>query len=255
MTEKLLEAKNLHKKFDRGEILKGVSLSVSAGDVIAIVGPSGAGKTTLLRCLNLLERADEGEIVFDRKSYDPVKFTGKEAAGYHKMTGFVFQEYNLFANKTALENVTLGLTSGRGMKKAEAYAIGMEMLKKVGLEEKADRYPLHLSGGQQQRVAIARALAADPKIIFFDEPTSALDPQLTSEVLSVIRKLTGSGITMMIVTHELSFAKEVSTRMIFMEDGNIAEEGSTEEFFAHPENERTRAFLGMAGDGTVKEEL
>ena len=239
----LLELRDLRKSFSGRSVLNGIGFDIDAGDVIAVIGPSGAGKTTLLRCMNMLEAADSGELVFDNRHYDLTLGDRKEIAVLHRQTGFVFQNYNLFSNKTALRNVTLGLTSGRNMPKAEAERIGMEKLSEVGMADMADKYPSMLSGGQQQRVAIARALATDPKIIYFDEPTSALDPELTDEVLSVMKRLAGSGITMVVVTHEMSFAKEASSRMIFMEDGAIVEEAPTEQFFDAPKESRTREFL------------
>ena len=209
----LLQVRDLEKSYDGVKVLRGINLDINTGDVIAVLGPSGAGKTTLLRCMNRLERADSGELVLDGVAYDLTKNDKKEIMQIHARTGFVFQGFNLFSNKTALGNVTLGLTSGRGMKKDEAEEIGMRMLKRVGMDQMASKYPSMLSGGQQQRVAIARALATDPKIIYFDEPTSALDPKLTGEVLAVMKDLAGSGITMMVVTHVLSFAKEAGTRV------------------------------------------
>ena len=222
----LLEVKDIHKSFSGVTILNGVDITVDRGDVIAILGPSGSGKTTLLRCINFAE--------------------------LRKHTGFVFQNYNLFANKTALQNVTLGLTSARKMARDKAEVIGMEMLKRVGMESRASYYPSQLSGGQQQRVAIARALAADPEIIYFDEPTSALDPELIGEVLSVMRDLAASGRTMVVVTHEMSFARDVSSHVIFMEKGKIVEEGPSKEFFDHPKEARTREFLRMESDRSGK---
>ena len=239
----LLEVKGLVKSFDRGTVLKGIDLTVDKGDVMVVLGPSGSGKTTMLRCLNYLETADSGEMVFDGTSYDMSLSSKKDIAKLRKHTGFVFQGYNLFSNKTVLENVTLGLTSGRGMDKKEAAAIAMEKLESVGMSEYAGRYPSQLSGGQQQRVAIARALATDPKIIYFDEPTSALDPELTMEVLDVMRKLAKSGITMVVVTHEMSFAKDVSTKVVFMDGGNIVEAADSKEFFTAPKEARTKEFL------------
>ena len=241
----LLEIRNIHKAFDGVGVLKGVDLTVNKGDVIAILGPSGSGKTTLLRCINYLEKADQGTMVFGGKEYDLAHTSKKDIAAIRRRTGFVFQNYNLFRNKTALQNVTLGLTVVRKINKAEADRIGREMLKRVGMEGKEDSYPIQLSGGQQQRVAIARALAADPEIIYFDEPTSALDPELIGEVLNVMRKLAEEGMTMIVVTHEMSFAKDVSSHVIFMEGGNIVEEGSSKEFFENPKKERTREFLRM----------
>ncbi len=241
----LLEIRNIHKAFDGVGVLKGVDLTVNKGDVIAILGPSGSGKTTLLRCINYLETADQGTMVFGGKEYDLAHTSKKDIAAIRRRTGFVFQNYNLFRNKTALQNVTLGLTVVRKINKAEADRIGREMLKRVGMEGKENSYPIQLSGGQQQRVAIARALAADPEIIYFDEPTSALDPELIGEVLNVMRKLAEEGMTMIVVTHEMSFAKDVSSHVIFMEGGNIVEEGSSKEFFENPKKERTREFLRM----------
>lgn len=241
----VLEIKDIHKSFGSLNVLDGVNLSVHKGDVIAILGPSGSGKTTLLRCINFLETADQGTMVFDEKEYDLASMRKNDIRDIRKKTGFVFQNYNLFANKTALQNVMLGLTSARKMDKKQAEKIGLEMLRKVGMEDRASHYPSQLSGGQQQRVAIARALATNPEIIYFDEPTSALDPELIGEVLNVMRELANEGMTMIVVTHEMSFAKEVSNHVIFMEGGKIIEQGTSKEFFENPKQERTREFLRL----------
>ena len=239
----MLEIQNVQKSFGGNPVLQGVSFSVEQGDVIAIIGPSGSGKTTLLRCLNFLERADGGSIVFDGEAFDLHKISKKDIARLRRKTGFVFQNYNLFANKTALQNVTEGLIVARKMPKEEALRIGRAVLEKVGLSDRCDYYPAQLSGGQQQRVAIARAMATNPEIIYFDEPTSALDPELTGEVLAVMRQLANEGMTMLVVTHEMSFARTVSNKVIFMEDGRIVEAGPSRTFFEEPRQERTRAFL------------
>ena len=240
----VLEIKDIHKSFGSLNVLNGVNLSVHKGDVIAILGPSGSG-TTLLRCINFLETADQGTMLFDEKEYDLASMHKNDIRDIRKKTGFVFQNYNLFANKTALQNVMLGLTSARKMDKKQAEKIGLEMLRKVGMEDRASHYPSQLSGGQQQRVAIARALATNPEIIYFDEPTSALDPELIGEVLNVMRELANEGMTMIVVTHEMSFAKEVSNHVIFMEGGKIIEQGTSKEFFENPKQERTREFLRL----------
>ena len=219
-------------------VLRGVDLTVEKGDVVAILGPSGSGKTTLLRCLNFLETADAGQLVFDGESFDLAHASRADIARLRKKTAFVFQNYNLFRNKTALQNVTEGLIVARKLPKEQADEIGMKMLAKVGLAD-----PHQLSGGQQQRVAIARALAADPEIIYFDEPTSALDPELTGEVLSVMRQLAEEGMTMLVVTHEMGFARNVSSKTVFMENGVVVEQAPSQQFFASPKEERTRAFL------------
>ncbi len=224
-------------------VLRGVDLTVEKGDVVAILGPSGSGKTTLLRCLNFLETADAGQLVFDSESFDLARASRTDIARLRKKTAFVFQNYNLFRNKTALQNVTEGLIVARKLPKEQADEIGMKMLTKVGLADRADYYPRQLSGGQQQRVAIARALAADPEIIYFDEPTSALDPELTGEVLSVMRQLAEEGMTMLVVTHEMGFARNVSSKTVFMENGVVVEQAPSQRFFASPKEERTRAFL------------
>ena len=224
-------------------VLRGVDLTVEKGDVVAILGPSGSGKTTLLRCLNFLETADAGQLVFDGESFDLAHASRADIARLRKKTAFVFQNYNLFRNKTALQNVTEGLIVARKLPKEQAEEIGMKMLAKVGLADRADYYPRQLSGGQQQRVAIARALAADPEIIYFDEPTSALDPELTGEVLSVMRQLAEEGMTMLVVTHEMGFARNVSSKTVFMENGVVVEQAPSQQFFASPKEERTRAFL------------
>ena len=224
-------------------VLRGVDLTVEKGDVVAILGPSGSGKTTLLRCLNFLETADAGQLVFDGESFDLAHASRTDIARLRKKTAFVFQNYNLFRNKTALQNVTEGLIVAHKLSKEQADEIGMKMLAKVGLADRADYYPRQLSGGQQQRVAIARALAADPEIIYFDEPTSALDPELTGEVLSVMRQLAEEGMTMLVVTHEMGFARNVSSKTVFMENGVVVEQAPSQQFFASPKEERTRAFL------------
>lgn len=239
----LLEIKDIHKSFGNLNVLNGIDLTVNKGDVIAILGPSGSGKTTLLRCINCLETADAGTMIFNGKSYDLSNTSKKDVAQLRKYTGFVFQNYNLFANKTALQNVTLGLTVARNVSKEEANVIGMQMLEKVGMKDLATHYPSQLSGGQQQRVAIARALATNPDIIYFDEPTSALDPELIQEVLSVMKTLANEGMTMVVVTHEMAFAKNVSSHVILMEKGKIVEEGSSKNFFENPKQERTKDFL------------
>lgn len=233
----MLEIKNIKKSFGQTDVLHDVSLSVNKGDVIAILGPSGSGKTTLLRCLNFLEKADGGTMTFDDETIDLHKVPKRTIARIRKKTAFVFQNYNLFANKTALQNVTEGLIVGRKMPKDEANRIAHEALKKVGMEDRSDYYPSQLSGGQQQRVAIARAIAVNPEIIYFDEPTSALDPELTVEVLAQ------EGMTMLVVTHEMNFARTVSNRVIFMEKGVVVEQGSSKEFFEHPKETRTKEFL------------
>lgn len=241
--ECLLRVDNIRKAFGDQTVLRDVSLEVDKGDVIAILGPSGSGKTTLLRCLNFLERADGGTLTFDGETFDLHQTAKRDIARLRRKTAFVFQSYNLFLNKTALGNIMEGLVVARKMPKAEAKAIGMKMLEKVGLADRAEAYPAELSGGQQQRVAIARALAMDPEVLLFDEPTSALDPEMVGEVLSVMRELADSGLTMLVVTHEMAFARDVSKRVIFMDSGVIAEDGAPEEIFTHPKQQRTREFL------------
>ena len=239
----MLTVRNVRKRFEDNEVLKGIDLEVNRGDVIAILGPSGSGKTTLLRCINFLERADTGTLTLDGQTLDMHSARKDEIVAVRRKTAFVFQSYNLFLNKTVLQNVTLGLTSGRGMKKAEANEIAREALRKVGMLEKADAYPISLSGGQQQRVAIARGMATSPEIIYFDEPTSALDPELIGEVLSVMRQLAMEGMTMLVVTHEMEFARNVSSQIIFMDGGHVIEAGPTKEFFSNPKEERSRSFI------------
>ena len=239
----MLEIKNVHKRFESLEVLKGIDLNVNKGDVVAILGPSGSGKTTFLRCLNFLERADQGELVFDGERFDLHAASRADVARIRKKTAFVFQNYNLFLNKTVLQNVTLGLTVAGKMKKDQANEIAVEALKRVGMADKLKNYPAQLSGGQQQRVAIARGLVSNPEIIYFDEPTSALDPELIGEVLAVMRQLAEEGMTMLVVTHEMDFARHVSNKVLFMTDGNVVESGPSHEFFEHPQQERSREFI------------
>lgn len=226
---KLLEVKNLRKSFDDNEVLKDISLSVDKGEVLAIIGPSGSGKSTLLRCLTDLEQEDSGEIIFEGRF------------------GLVFQDFNLFPHHTVMKNIINAPIRVQKRNKDEVYKEALELLKKMGLEDKEEAYPCELSGGQQQRVSIARALAMNPDILFFDEPTSALDPELTGEILNVIRDLAVDNMTMVIVTHEMSFAKKVADKVIFMDDGYIVEEGTPEEVFS-TENERLKSFLGKFYD-------
>lgn len=237
----MIEIKKLHKYFGDLEVLKGIDLSIEQGEVVVIVGASGSGKSTLLRCINKLEELTSGEILVDGysltdKSTD-INMIRTEA-------GMVFQQFNLFPHMTTLQNVTLGPLKVRRMKSAEANKFGMELLKKVGLEDKAKAYPDQLSGGQKQRVAIARSLALRPKVMLFDEPTSALDPELVGEVLEVMKTLAREGMTMVVVTHEMGFANEVADRVIFVDDGVILEQAPPKEFFSNPQFERTRMFLG-----------
>lgn len=239
----MIELKNLKKRFNSNYVLNGISFKVEKGDIISIIGPSGCGKTTLLRCMNFLNTSDEGYLTFDDETYDMANINKKEINHIRKKTAFVFQNYNLFLNKTALENVIEGLIIARKMDKNEAIKIGEEMLEKVGMLERKDHYPSQLSGGQQQRVAIARALALNPEIIYFDEPTSALDPELIGEVLEVIKQLALEKRTMIIVSHEMRFVRSISTKIIFMEGGHIVEEGTPKDIFENPKEERTKEFL------------
>jgi len=239
----MLKVTNIRKAFKDNEVLKGVDIEVNKGDVVTILGPSGSGKTTLLRCINFLEQADGGQLDFDEQHLDYAKVTGKEIKAIRHKTAFVFQNYNLFNNKTALENVTEGLIYGRGVEKSKAVELAKKALDRVGLAERYNYYPSQLSGGQQQRVGIARAIAVEPEIILMDEPTSALDPELIGEVLGVIKSLADEGKTMVIVTHEMQFAKEISTNVIFMDGGRIVEQGSASKIFTNPEELRTRRFL------------
>ena len=245
----MLEIRNIQKSFGSLEVLKGIDLTVEKGDVMAIIGPSGSGKTTLLRCMNFLERAGSGTMEFDGERFDLGHISKKDVARLRKKTAFVFQDYNLFRNKTSLGNVTEGLIVGRKMPKEQAVARARQALDKVGMLDRENHYPHQLSGGQQPRVAIARAIAADPEIIYFDEPTSALDPELTGEVLSVMRQLADDGMTMLVVTHEMSFARNVSNKVVFMEHGIVVEAGSSRDFFEHPRQERTKEFLQTISSG------
>jgi len=238
----MIEVLNIKKSFNKNHILNGLTFQINKGDVLTIIGPSGAGKTTLLRCIDFLERADEGTLIFDNESFDFTTVSKKQIYSIRRRIGFVFQSYNLFNNRTALGNVMEGLRA-RKIPKAEAERIAKEALDKVGLSDRYDYYPSQLSGGQQQRVGIARALAPKPDLILFDEPTSALDPELIGEVLAVMKLLAGEGATMVVVTHELSFARDVANRIIFMEKGLIVEDASSRQFFDNPRQERIRLFL------------
>lgn len=239
----MLEIRDVKKSFDGLKVLDGINLGVEKGDVVAILGPSGSGKTTFLRCLNYLEKADSGSMVFDGEPFDLHSAGKADIARLRRKTAFVFQNYNLFLNKTVLQNVTLGLTSGMGMDRKKAETIAVNVLEKVGMADKLKSYPNQLSGGQQQRVAIARAMATDPEIIYFDEPTSALDPELIGEVLSVMRRLAEDGMTMLVVTHEMDFARNVSSKVMFMEGGKVVETAPSKQFFEHPAEDRVREFI------------
>ncbi len=239
----MIEIKNLHKSFDSHEVLKGINFKIDDGDVVAILGPSGSGKTTILRCMNFLAKADSGTLTFDGQEYDLSKINHKDVTSIRKKTGFVFQNYNLFLNQTVLENVMSGLVIARKMNKEEAKAKAIEALKKVGMKDRLNHYPSQLSGGQQQRVSIARALVYEPEVIYFDEPTSALDPELIGEVLMTMKKLAESGMTMVVVTHELSFAKNISNKVLFIDKGQVIENTDSKSFFENSQNERVKQFL------------
>ncbi len=239
----MIEVKNIKKDFGRHQVLKDVSVKVEDGQVVVILGPSGSGKTTLLRCINFLENADSGRLTIGESQVDLKKASKKEILGIRRKTAFVFQNYNLFANKTAIENVMEGLVTARHVPKAEARKRGEEALNWVGLSDRYDYYPCQLSGGQQQRVGIARAFVLNPEVILFDEPTSALDPELVGETLEIIKKVAEKGITMIVVTHEMSFAQDVADKVIFMDGGVVVEEGKPEDIFSNPKEERTRQFL------------
>ena len=244
----MIQIRDLHKTFSGGnQVLKGIDLDIEKGDVIAVIGPSGSGKTTLLRCMNFLETADSGSITFDGEKFDFASVTKTDICRLRAKTGFVFQNYNLFANKTVLQNVTLGQIVGSGVSREKAEETALALLKKVGMADYVNSYPSMLSGGQQQRVAIARALAGDPEVIYFDEPTSALDPELIGEVLAVMRQLAEEGMTMIVVTHEMNFARNVSNRVVFIENGVVIENTPSKQFFESPGSERSRAFVNALG--------
>lgn len=238
--EVLLELKDLHKSFGNLEVIKGIDIEIDKGDIMVIIGPSGSGKSTVLRCMNLLEKPTSGQIIFEGQ--DILKNL-KTIDKTREKIGMVFQNFNLFPNKTILDNITLATMKVKGKTKEEAEKKAKELLERVGLLDKIDAYPVQLSGGQQQRIAIARALAMEPDMMLFDEPTSALDPEMVKEVLDVIKELADEGMTMAIVTHEMGFAKEVADRVIFVDEGKIVEDGSPEEVFNNPKSDRAKDFF------------
>jgi ABC-type histidine transport system ATPase subunit len=252
----ILNIRNIHKRFGELEVLHGISLTANQGDVISLIGSSGSGKSTFLRCINLLEIPDQGEVELDGKAIQfSMNRAGKRIAGdagqvqtLRSRIAMVFQQFNLWSHMTVLENVSVAPSCVQGLSSAEAKEIGMEFLEKVGIADKADLYPAFMSGGQQQRAAIARALAMRPEAILFDEPTSALDPELVGEVLSVMRKLAEEGTTMIVVTHEMSFARDVSNKTLFLHDGVIEEQGDPARLFSSPESNRLQQFLSSAID-------
>ncbi len=239
----MLNISGVEKQFGSNKVLKGIDLNIKKGDVVVLLGPSGSGKTTLLRTINFFERADKGQLIFNNEAIDMSKASGKEIYNVRQKTAFVFQNYGLFHHKTALENVIEGLIIGRKVPRNQAIKEAKEALDTLGLSDKYNHYPVSLSGGQQQRVAIARAFVLKPEIILFDEPTSSLDPELVGEVLTAMKLLADKGTTMLVVTHEISFAKEVATKAIFMDKGVILEEGIPNEMLTHPKVERTKQFL------------
>lgn len=237
----MIKVTNLNKKFGKLHVLKGIDIEIKKGEVVVVIGPSGSGKSTFLRCLNLLEEPTDGEIVFEGTSITSKK---NDINKQREKMGMVFQQFNLFPHMTIIDNITLAPRKLKKISKEEASKIAMALLKRVGLEDKANSYPGQLSGGQKQRIAIARALAMSPDVMLFDEPTSALDPEMVKEVLAVMKELASEGMTMIVVTHEMGFAKEVSDRVIFMDEGKIVEEGMPEDIFSNPKHPRTQDFLG-----------
>ena len=244
----MISVEKLTKSFGKNIVLDNIDLSIQEGEVVAIIGPSGSGKSTLLRCLNLLEKPDNGIIKIAETELDVKQHSKKEELALRNQSAMVFQSYNLFKNKTALENITLAPLVNQKLNKAEATDLGLSLLKQVGLSEQANQYPVTLSGGQQQRIAIARALAVKPKVLLFDEPTSALDPERVNEVLQVIQQLAKQKITMVIVTHEMDFAKHVADRIIFMADGHIVEQGLAKQVIDFPQQEQTKRFVRQFAD-------
>ena len=236
----LFEIKDLQKKFGNLTVFDGLSETICKGDVVVIIGPSGGGKSTFIRCLNLLEQPTDGKIYFEGED---ITAKGFDVNKHRQKVGMVFQQFNLFNNLTVLENITISLTKVKKQSEEESKEKALKLLKRVGLEDKANAYPSQLSGGQKQRIAIVRALAMEPDVLLFDEPTSALDPEMVGEVLQVISDLARYGITMVVVTHEMGFARKVGTRVLFMDGGQIAEQGTPEEIFEHPQNARTKEFL------------
>ncbi len=236
----LFEIKDLQKKFGGLTVFDGLSETICKGDVVVIIGPSGGGKSTFIRCLNLLEQPTAGKIYFEGED---ITAKGFDVNRHRQKVGMVFQQFNLFNNLTVLENITISLTKVKKQSEEESEEKALKLLKRVGLEDKANAYPSQLSGGQKQRIAIVRALAMEPDVLLFDEPTSALDPEMVGEVLQVISDLARDGITMVVVTHEMGFARKVGTRVLFMDGGQIAEQGTPEEIFEHPQNARTKEFL------------
>ena len=236
----LFEIKDLQKKFGSLTVFDGLSETICKGDVVVIIGPSGGGKSTFIRCLNLLEQPTAGKIYFEGED---ITAKGFDVNKHRQKVGMVFQQFNLFNNLTVLENITISLTKVKKQSEEESEEKALKLLKRVGLEDKANAYPSQLSGGQKQRIAIVRALAMEPDVLLFDEPTSALDPEMVGEVLQVISDLARDGITMVVVTHEMGFARKVGTRVLFMDGGQIAEQGTPEEIFEHPQNARTKEFL------------
>lgn len=236
----MIEVKNLHKSYGDNEVLKGISTKVAEKEVVSIIGPSGSGKSTFLRCINLLEDITSGEVIIEGVS---ITDKSTDINKVRSEVGMVFQQFNLFPHMTVMENITLSPMMVKNLSKAKAESLAMELLNKVGLADKAHVYPATLSGGQMQRVAIARALAMQPKVMLFDEPTSALDPELVGEVLEVMKDLAQEGMTMIVVTHEMNFAREVCDRVLFFDEGIIMEEGTPEVIFSNPKNERTKEFL------------
>ena len=236
----MIRVSNLHKSFGKNDVLKGIDEHIKKGEVVVVIGPSGSGKSTFLRCLNLLEEPTSGKIIFEDNDITDKKV---DINKIREKMGMVFQQFNLFPHKTVLENLTIAPIKVKGISKAEAEKKAIELLDRVGLTNKSKSYPLSLSGGQKQRIAIARALAMEPDVMLFDEPTSALDPEMVGEVLNVMKDLAKEGMTMVVVTHEMGFAKEVGDRIIFMDNGNIVEQGTPEEIFSNPKNPRTIDFL------------